>query len=168
MREIEGMSVLITGGGSGIGAGTARYLAQRGARVTITGRRKAKVDPPMRTAIGSPPNHILATTSQRAPGTKPMSRRRAINESPEPRPVSIAAVSMSPVTTALWPRRSSARARDPVGTESDVESAGFTRRSMVKEASEVNATSSHLRLEVLLHTSLLIDTASALRQAPSP
>src|SRR6187455_2424580 len=44
MREIEGMSVLITGGGSGIGAGTARYLAQRGARVTITGRRKAKVD----------------------------------------------------------------------------------------------------------------------------
>ena len=30
MREIEGMSVLITGGGSGIGAGTARYLAAKG------------------------------------------------------------------------------------------------------------------------------------------
>ena len=52
MREIEGMSVLITGGGSGIGAGTARYLAQRGARVTITGRRKAKVDD-VAAAIGS-------------------------------------------------------------------------------------------------------------------
>lgn len=40
---IEGKSILITGGGSGIGEGTARYLAQRGARVTITGRRADKV-----------------------------------------------------------------------------------------------------------------------------
>jgi len=44
MREIKNMSVLITGGGSGIGEGTARYFAERGARVTITGRRKDKVD----------------------------------------------------------------------------------------------------------------------------
>ena len=41
---MEGKSVLITGGGSGIGAGTARYLADRGARVTICGRRTHKLE----------------------------------------------------------------------------------------------------------------------------
>ncbi len=44
MKPIEGMSVLITGGGSGIGAGTAQYFCERGARVTICGRRKDKID----------------------------------------------------------------------------------------------------------------------------
>jgi NAD(P)-dependent dehydrogenase (short-subunit alcohol dehydrogenase family) len=44
MREIRGLSVLITGGGSGIGEGTARRLAAAGARVTITGRRAEKVE----------------------------------------------------------------------------------------------------------------------------
>jgi len=39
MLDLKDQSILITGGGSGIGAGTARYLAQRGARVTICGRR---------------------------------------------------------------------------------------------------------------------------------
>lgn len=42
-KTIEGKSILITGGGSGIGEGTARHLAQHGARVTITGRRADKV-----------------------------------------------------------------------------------------------------------------------------
>ena len=44
MREIKDMSVLITGGGSGIGEGTARLFAARGAKVTITGRRREKID----------------------------------------------------------------------------------------------------------------------------
>ena len=44
MREIRDMSVLITGGGSGIGEATARLFAARGARVTISGRRAANVN----------------------------------------------------------------------------------------------------------------------------
>jgi 3-oxoacyl-[acyl-carrier protein] reductase len=44
MREIKGMSVLVTGGGSGIGEGVARLFASKGALVTITGRRKDKIE----------------------------------------------------------------------------------------------------------------------------
>ena len=44
MRSVEGMSVLITGGGSGIGEGTAEHFVRTGASVTITGRRATKVD----------------------------------------------------------------------------------------------------------------------------
>lgn len=43
MSELVGSSVLITGGGSGIGAGVARHLVALGARVTISGRRADKV-----------------------------------------------------------------------------------------------------------------------------
>lgn len=44
MKPIEGMSVLITGGGSGIGEGAARYFCERGARVTISGRRQERLE----------------------------------------------------------------------------------------------------------------------------
>lgn len=43
MRSIDGLSILITGGGSGLGEATARHFAERGARVTITGRRADRV-----------------------------------------------------------------------------------------------------------------------------
>lgn len=46
MKSLEGLSLLITGGGSGIGLGTARYCVERGARVTICGRRADKLKPP--------------------------------------------------------------------------------------------------------------------------
>ncbi|OAN76396.1 short-chain dehydrogenase [Jannaschia sp. EhC01] len=43
MQQIEGYSVLITGGGSGLGRGVAEDMAARGAKVTITGRRAEKL-----------------------------------------------------------------------------------------------------------------------------
>lgn len=43
MRPIEGLSLLITGGASGLGEATARHFTERGARVTITGRRADRV-----------------------------------------------------------------------------------------------------------------------------
>jgi NAD(P)-dependent dehydrogenase (short-subunit alcohol dehydrogenase family) len=44
MRDPKGISILITGGGSGIGAGAARYFAKAGAKVTICGRRVDKIE----------------------------------------------------------------------------------------------------------------------------
>src|SRR3954453_10536488 len=38
------MSVLVTGGGSGIGEAVVHRLAKAGARVTLSGRRAAKVE----------------------------------------------------------------------------------------------------------------------------
>ena len=44
MRKLEGMSILVTGGGTGIGADCARRFCEQGARVTISGRRLEKLE----------------------------------------------------------------------------------------------------------------------------
>ena len=62
MRAIERMSVVITGGGSGIGEGTARWFAQRGARVTICGRRPDKIAS-VATSIGETCRAVVADVS---------------------------------------------------------------------------------------------------------
>ena len=43
MTDIAGKSILITGGGSGLGEAMARHFAAQGAHVTISGRRADKV-----------------------------------------------------------------------------------------------------------------------------
>ncbi|MFP4274360.1 MAG: SDR family NAD(P)-dependent oxidoreductase [Paracoccaceae bacterium] len=42
--DLQGKHALVTGGGTGIGLGIARALAERGAQVTITGRRPEVLD----------------------------------------------------------------------------------------------------------------------------
>jgi NAD(P)-dependent dehydrogenase (short-subunit alcohol dehydrogenase family) len=44
MRSVDGMSVLVTGGGSGIGEATARLFGSLGARVTVSGRRPDRIE----------------------------------------------------------------------------------------------------------------------------
>lgn len=44
MLALRGTSILITGGGSGIGASTAEHLVGLGCRVTVTGRRQDRID----------------------------------------------------------------------------------------------------------------------------
>src|SRR5215475_10262990 len=43
-KGIEGKVVLITGGGTGLGAETARHLASKGAKVALAARRRNKLD----------------------------------------------------------------------------------------------------------------------------
>lgn len=44
MRSLARMSVLVTGGGSGLGEAVARYFVARGARVSVAGRRADKLE----------------------------------------------------------------------------------------------------------------------------
>jgi 3-oxoacyl-[acyl-carrier protein] reductase len=44
VQALEGLSIVITGGGSGLGRGAALHLARKGASVTIGGRRREKIE----------------------------------------------------------------------------------------------------------------------------
>ncbi len=64
MRAIDGMSVLVTGGGSGLGEGIARHLCAAGAAVTISGRRPDKVDG-VAASIGSTCRAVVGDVTDR-------------------------------------------------------------------------------------------------------
>ena len=59
MKSSNSNSVLITGGGSGIGEGTAKYLAKQGSRVTICGRSEDKLIR-VSNEIGSSCHYVVA------------------------------------------------------------------------------------------------------------
>ena len=63
MSELNNLSILITGGGSGIGSGTAQYFVERGAMVTICGRRSDRVDA-VATALGSACKAVTGDVTQ--------------------------------------------------------------------------------------------------------
>ncbi len=73
MRAIQGMSLLITGGGTGIGAGTAAYFVKHGARVTICGRRADRIQATAK-ALGPACHAVVADITLAA------DRERLMNE----------------------------------------------------------------------------------------
>lgn len=53
MRPLKDLSILVTGGGSGLGEGIARHFAAGGARVTISGRRAERLRQVAESAAGA-------------------------------------------------------------------------------------------------------------------
>src|SRR3989442_854297 len=58
MAEFEGKTVLVTGGGSGIGLATARRLVESGAQVVLAGRSSERLEKAERD-LGAP-DRVLA------------------------------------------------------------------------------------------------------------
>jgi NADP-dependent 3-hydroxy acid dehydrogenase YdfG len=65
MRQLEGKTALVTGATSGIGLATARRLADKGARIFVTGRRQARLDEAI-ASIGSAATGIRSHVSDPA------------------------------------------------------------------------------------------------------
>src|SRR5689334_22311367 len=61
MGKLTGKIALVTGGGSGIGAASARALLGEGARVAVTGRNQAKLDE-LAKHLGSPADLLTVAT----------------------------------------------------------------------------------------------------------
>ena len=69
--SLEGLSALVTGGGSGIGLGTAKQFAAAGAHVTIAGRTEQRLTEAVaQIAAGAPPGatvqHVVADVTDEA------------------------------------------------------------------------------------------------------
>ncbi len=71
MKAIDDMSILVTGGGSGIGEGVARYYCERGARVTICGRRSERIEA-VAAELGDPCRAVTADVTVEADRTRLM------------------------------------------------------------------------------------------------
>ena len=65
MHDIAGQSIIITGGGSGIGQATAVRLAAKGARVIVCGRRREKLEA-VRAGIGANCRAVVADVTRDA------------------------------------------------------------------------------------------------------
>jgi NAD(P)-dependent dehydrogenase (short-subunit alcohol dehydrogenase family) len=76
MQDVAGLSVVITGGGSGLGRGAAIHLARKGAKVTIGGRRRDRIEA-VRDEIGANCLAIVCDVTQDA------DRRRLIDAAVE-------------------------------------------------------------------------------------
>jgi 3-oxoacyl-[acyl-carrier protein] reductase len=73
MKDLAGMSILITGASSGIGAGAANYFAERGALVTICARREERLEQ-VRQQIGAAAHAVVGDVTNAA------DRKRMIGE----------------------------------------------------------------------------------------
>ncbi|MFN8439985.1 MAG: SDR family oxidoreductase [Caldilineaceae bacterium] len=58
--KLDGKTAIITGGGTGIGAGIARLFAQEGAQVVICGRRREVLEQSAATCKGAHPVRVFA------------------------------------------------------------------------------------------------------------
>ncbi|WP_433386231.1 SDR family NAD(P)-dependent oxidoreductase [Micromonospora sp. KLBMP9576] len=67
MADFDGRTVLVTGGGSGIGLATARRLLQAGSQVVIAGRSSARLDGAVE-ALGAPDRVLAVATDVRRGG----------------------------------------------------------------------------------------------------
>jgi len=72
MQNVAGLSIVITGGGSGLGRGAALHFAGKGAKVTIGGRRREKIEA-VRAEIGANCRAIVCDV------TRDEDRRRLID-----------------------------------------------------------------------------------------
>ncbi|MEM1434703.1 MAG: SDR family oxidoreductase [Pseudomonadota bacterium] len=93
----QGRSAIVTGGGSGIGLGCARVLAQGGARLMLVGRTEARLEAALQSLPGS--GHAFVVGDAADEGT--VSRAVALADSLAPLAVGIASAgrgSFGPVT----------------------------------------------------------------------